>query len=111
MARAATESRREKGRVSGARYVSCEPIRVGIGSADLLQQVRWRDGVECPRCRSGLTVRNGSYPIVRLFGGQIERLTTSQQRQQRRVQQNFDDMLLRRIELIQFVPRLQFPEK
>jgi transposase-like protein len=30
-------------------------------AADLLQQVRWRDGVECPRCRSDLTVRNGSY--------------------------------------------------
>ncbi|WP_161618951.1 transposase, partial [Haloarcula marismortui] len=23
-------------------------------AADLLQQVRWRDGVECPRCRSDL---------------------------------------------------------
>jgi transposase-like protein len=30
-------------------------------AADLLQQVRWRDGVTCPRCRSDLTVRNGSY--------------------------------------------------
>ena len=30
---------------------------------DLLQQVRWRDGVECPRCRSDLTVRNGSYRV------------------------------------------------
>ncbi|WEL24883.1 IS1595 family transposase [Haloferax volcanii] len=30
-------------------------------AADLLQQVRWRDGVECPRCRSDRTVRNGSY--------------------------------------------------
>jgi len=30
-------------------------------AADLLQQVRWRDGVECSRCRSDLTVRNGSY--------------------------------------------------
>ncbi|SEP23082.1 Transposase and inactivated derivatives [Halogranum amylolyticum] len=30
-------------------------------AADLLQQVRWRDGVSCPRCRSDLTVRNGSY--------------------------------------------------
>ncbi|TKX69203.1 IS1595 family transposase [Halorubrum sp. GN11GM_10-3_MGM] len=28
---------------------------------DLLQQVRWRDGVSCPRCRSDRTVRNGSY--------------------------------------------------
>jgi len=30
-------------------------------AADLLQQVRWRDGVTCPRCRSDQTVRNGSY--------------------------------------------------
>ena len=30
-------------------------------AADLLEQVRWRDGVECPRCRSDLTVKNGSY--------------------------------------------------
>jgi transposase-like protein len=30
-------------------------------AAALLQQVRWRDGVTCPRCRSDRTVRNGSY--------------------------------------------------
>jgi transposase-like protein len=30
-------------------------------AADLLQQVRWRDGVECPRCHSVQTVKNGSY--------------------------------------------------
>jgi len=30
-------------------------------AADLLQQVRWRDGVECPRCRSDRTVRHDSY--------------------------------------------------
>ena len=30
-------------------------------AATLLAQVRWRDGVECPRCRSDLTVKNGSY--------------------------------------------------
>jgi hypothetical protein len=29
--------------------------------ADLFQQVRWRDGVTCPRCRSDWTVRDGSY--------------------------------------------------
>ncbi|WP_137685352.1 transposase, partial [Haloarcula mannanilytica] len=29
-------------------------------AADLLEQVRWRDGVTCPRCRSDRTVRNGS---------------------------------------------------
>ena len=30
-------------------------------AADLLQQIRWRDGVECPRCRSDRTIRYGSY--------------------------------------------------
>ncbi|WP_042665855.1 IS1595 family transposase [Haloferax sp. ATB1] len=30
-------------------------------AADLLEQVRWRDGVECPRFRSDRTVKNGSY--------------------------------------------------
>jgi len=30
-------------------------------AANLLQQVRWCDGVTCPRCRSDRTVRNGSY--------------------------------------------------
>jgi transposase-like protein len=30
-------------------------------AANLLQQVRWRDGVSCPRCRSDRTVKNGSY--------------------------------------------------
>ncbi len=30
-------------------------------AADLLAQVRWRNGVECPRCRSDRMVRNGSY--------------------------------------------------
>jgi transposase-like protein len=30
-------------------------------TADLLQQVRWRDGGSCPRCRSDRTARNGSY--------------------------------------------------
>jgi transposase-like protein len=36
-------------------------------AADLLQQVRWRDGVECPRCRSALTVRNGSYRVYQRY--------------------------------------------
>jgi transposase-like protein len=36
-------------------------------AADLLQQVRWRDGVECPRCRSDLTVRNGSYRVFQRY--------------------------------------------
>jgi transposase-like protein len=36
-------------------------------TADLLRQVRWRDGVECPRCRSDLTVRNGSYRVYQRY--------------------------------------------
>jgi len=36
-------------------------------AADLLQQVRWRDGVECPRCCSDLTVRNGSYRVYQRY--------------------------------------------
>jgi transposase-like protein len=42
------------------------PIRRFVSesaAANLLQQVRWRDGVEYPRCRSDLTVRNGSYRV------------------------------------------------
>ena len=30
-------------------------------AADLLEQVRWRDSVESPCCRSNLTDKNGSY--------------------------------------------------
>jgi transposase-like protein len=36
-------------------------------AADLLKQVRWRDGVECPRCRSDLTVKNGSYRVYQRY--------------------------------------------
>ena len=36
---------------------------VGLESvaADLLQQVRWCDGVTCPPCRSDRTVKTGNY--------------------------------------------------
>jgi len=36
-------------------------------AADLLQQVRWCNGVECPRCRSDRTVRNGSYRVYQRY--------------------------------------------
>ena len=36
-------------------------------AADLLQQVRWRDGVECPRCRSDRQDRNGSYRVYQRY--------------------------------------------
>jgi len=45
--------------------------------------------------------------IVGVFGDQIEQRPTGDQRQQRRIHQNLDDVPLRRIELIEFVPRLQ----
>jgi len=43
-------------------------------AANLLQQVRWCDGVTCPRCRSDRTVRNGSY---RSFNGICVRIATA----------------------------------
>jgi len=45
------------------------PIRRFVSesaAADLLQQVRWHDGVECLRCRSD-TVRNGSYRVYQRY--------------------------------------------
>ena len=30
-------------------------------AADLLKQVRWRDGRQCPRCRSESVIKYGSY--------------------------------------------------
>ena len=30
-------------------------------AADLLEQVRWRDGLQCPRCRSSSVIKYGSY--------------------------------------------------
>jgi len=30
-------------------------------AANLLEQVRWRDGLECPRCRSDSVIKYGSY--------------------------------------------------
>ena len=32
-----------------------------MSAADLLQQVRWRDGRQCPRCRSESVIKYGSY--------------------------------------------------
>jgi len=36
-------------------------------AANLLQQFRWCNGVECPRCRSDRTVRNGSYRVYQRY--------------------------------------------
>ncbi|PSP56769.1 IS1595 family transposase, partial [Halobacteriales archaeon QS_1_67_19] len=30
-------------------------------AANLLQQVRWREGLQCPRCRSESVIKHGSY--------------------------------------------------
>jgi transposase-like protein len=46
------------------------PIRRFVSesaAADLLQQVRRRDAVECPRCRSDLTVRTGTYRVYQRY--------------------------------------------
>ena len=36
-------------------------------AADLLQQVRWRDGRQCPRCRSESVIKYGSYRAFRRY--------------------------------------------
>ncbi len=36
-------------------------------AADLLQQVRWRNGVECICCRSDRTVTNGSHRVYQRY--------------------------------------------
>ena len=53
----------EKGTASAVSYTNDSTGSVGSESvpADLLQQVRRRDGATCPRCRSVLMVNNGSY--------------------------------------------------
>ena len=38
-----------------------ELFRSETSAADLLQQVRWRDGLQCPRCRSESVIKYGSY--------------------------------------------------
>jgi transposase-like protein len=38
-----------------------EVFRSETSAADLLQQVRWRDGLQCPRCRSESVIKYGSY--------------------------------------------------
>ena len=32
-----------------------------VSAADLLEQVRWREGLRCPRCQSETVIRYGSY--------------------------------------------------
>jgi len=36
-------------------------------AANLLAQVRWRDGVYCPRCRTESRIRHGSYRVFQRY--------------------------------------------
>ena len=36
-------------------------LSLETSAADLLEQVRWRDGLQCPRCRSESVIKYGSY--------------------------------------------------
>ncbi len=38
-----------------------ELLNAEASAANLLQQVRWRDGLQCPRCRSESVIKYGSY--------------------------------------------------
>ena len=38
-----------------------EVLRSEASAANLLEQVRWRDGLYCPRCRSESVIKHGSY--------------------------------------------------
>ena len=37
------------------------------GAANLLQQVRWRDGLQCPRCPSDTVIKYGSYQAYQRY--------------------------------------------
>ena len=46
------------------RHPICFPFEVlnsETSAANLLEQVRWRDGLQCPRCRSESVINYGSY--------------------------------------------------
>ncbi|MDZ7764846.1 MAG: IS1595 family transposase [Melioribacteraceae bacterium] len=46
------------------------PIKTFVSerrAANLLQQVRWRDGVYCPRCRGESVIRYGSYRVFQRY--------------------------------------------
>ena len=38
-----------------------EVLNSETSAANLLQRVRWRDGLYCPRCRSESVIKHGSY--------------------------------------------------
>jgi len=46
------------------------PINVFVSecqAANLLAQIRWRDGVYCPRCRTESVIRYGSYRVFQWY--------------------------------------------
>ncbi|ELZ33148.1 transposase (ISH4) [Halorubrum tebenquichense DSM 14210] len=46
------------------------PIKTFVSerrAANLLEQVRWRDGVYCPRCRGESMIRYGSYRVFQRY--------------------------------------------
>ena len=46
------------------------PIKTFISerrAANLLEQIRWRDGVYCPRCRAESVIRYGSYRLYQRY--------------------------------------------
>ncbi len=46
------------------------PINVFVSerrAANLLAQIRWRDGVYCPRCRAESAIRYGSYRVFQRY--------------------------------------------
>lgn len=59
----ALESKRAKGTASTVpdTLIPLDVLGSESIAADLLEQMRWRDSVESPRCRSNLTDKNGSY--------------------------------------------------
>lgn len=57
-----------KGIVSTPHDESMNPLKTVVSerrAANLCQQVRWRDGVCCPRCRAESVIRYGSYRVFR----------------------------------------------
>jgi len=46
------------------------PIKTFVSerqAANLLAQIRWRDGVYCPRCRAESMIRYGSYRVFQRY--------------------------------------------
>ncbi|OAQ54135.1 hypothetical protein HTG_00980 [Natrinema mahii] len=44
-----------------------ELLNSEASAANLLEQVRWREGLQCPRCRSELVIKHGSYRVYQRY--------------------------------------------